>query len=223
MRIILFSGGVESTAMLEMMDEDDILLTYKDKYFIGHSNIDGVPENLKAIADYYKKKVHYFELHFSKNNIIHAHNTTHLIPIAGMLVHRYPQIKEVWFGLSKDDMYKMTYKELGTYALGWYHDEVFLHFWNEVFPNVPLYSPVKDLTKVQLWEMIPDEIKKYTVSCELLEGSLADGGGCGDCWKCHEQKYWIQKKLKMSDEDKSKHHKITFPTKYGIPHRGYGY
>lgn len=164
-RLIFFSGGVESTAMLTMAGPCDIILTVNMPYKIGISYHE---QNVEKIAnmlghDLTKSAI---ALDYPIKNFTHQINL--LMPLANFMCISDSEIDEIWFGRSnQDDRHPQAIK--------------YLEAWNLLQPNIPWNHPLIKYSKQELWAMIPDDIKPLVSSCIYQNN-------CGQCPKCEEFK-----------------------------------
>lgn len=162
-RLILFSGGVESTAMLNLAGPNDIILSVDMPYAVGVSYSETNAEKIVNMLG--------FELTKAKVSINHpiksfAHQINLLMPIANFMCLADPEITEIWFGRGKQD-------ERHPQA------ETYLQAWRVLQPNVPWNYPLISFSKKEIWESIPDDIRPYVNSCIFQTN-------CGQCPKCKE-------------------------------------
>lgn len=173
--LILFSGGVESTALLKYSNPEDVLLTIDIEIPGITKSFD--KDKIENIAQFYNKKIEYSVVSIPCVSNIPVHQLYTFILVAGFWVARSNDIKEVWYGLNNtdlDDGKKFFYQK-------------FLDCWNILHPSVSFKFPLENLTKKEQWEMIPDEVKPFIATCSLRTN-------CGKCPKCKEfQKYVLLK------------------------------
>ena len=101
-RLILFSGGVESTALLTKASKDDIVMTIRDTspnhYHTYHPNrIEEVARAMKVQIQYTDIKI---PIEKSKGFVYQLWT---FIPIAIMWASRFPEINEIWYGLNNTE------------------------------------------------------------------------------------------------------------------------
>jgi len=168
-RLILFSGGVESTALLTLYQPGDHVMVvehahdktsdpmapFKILKAMGIENVIkprfdlGVPTNGPAM----------YQLHW-------------LLAVAGVFVEKRVRIRQVWYGLHQGEPHEPRtrgeYERLKTMWAAWH-------------PQVSLVSPFIHLTKDWQWDLIPDEVRPLVRNCLTLND-------CGTCRKCLELK-----------------------------------
>lgn len=176
-RLILFSGGVESTAMLTLRNPQDIITTVRDTSKSIYRNYN--EKAVEEIAKHLGVKIHYTDIaipiEHKKNNLYQLLTFVH---IAGLWVTRFPSIKEVWYGLKKGEPIESMRKEFD-----WCVD-----MWGHAYPNTKLSFPFKDMEKGQIWKLIPDDLKPLVINCNEVNP-------CHTCSKCTELQ-----KLRMEDD-----------------------
>lgn len=167
-RLILFSGGVESTAMLTQAKHEDILVTVSKtyrNYALGYNQT-----SIEYIASYYNKKIQYTEINIPVDTNSFVHQMWYLQAVATLWVVKDQDITEVWCGRHSTDLEK---PELRSFI------DKMMSIWDYTHPNVPFNHPLDHLTKLEQWNLIPNEIKQYVSSCST-------GLRCGNCYKCKE-------------------------------------
>lgn len=176
-RLILFSGGVESTAMLTIANPNDIIVVINQKYSLPPKHVQYQtyhPTNAKLIAKHFGFEVYFcsFEISYVGNPFtvfMHQINVFH--SILNILCVGDPNITEVWCGLRADEFLnnpdsKALYLKI-------------VKSFKILQPNISFKFPLDHLTKQQQWDMIPDSIKPLVSSC-------LTHNACGFCKKCVE-------------------------------------
>jgi 7-cyano-7-deazaguanine synthase in queuosine biosynthesis len=168
-RLILFSGGVESTALLTKASKDDIVMTIRDTspddYYTYH------PNRIEEVARAMKVQIQYTDLKIPIHKKQFVYQLWTFIPVAIMWVSRFPEINEIWYGLNnmepsvsaKDDFEKC------------------IKIWKIAFPQINLRFPLRRFSKEQQWSMIPKHIRPLITTC-------LNNNFCGTCRKCIELK-----------------------------------
>lgn len=167
-RLILFSGGVESTALVTMADKADVLLTSELPFKTYKSGYD--LERCKAIAKIRGHRLVTFHCEMRLNRAKWMHQLNWLLMAANLFVNAEEGFDEVWIGLQPQDV-KEEFKQ----AL---YERMFA-MWDALCPGVKLSAPLRHLTKKMQWDLIPEELRPLVNSCLL-------SNDCGQCRKCLE-------------------------------------
>jgi 7-cyano-7-deazaguanine synthase in queuosine biosynthesis len=171
-KLILFSGGVESTALLTIAAPDDILITI-NKVF-SNSTPSFQKEFVDKVALYFGKQTNYCTVEIPSNTQVFVHQIQYFFSVASLWVAKDPSITEVWNGTRNDEIPKNQNL----------FDRV-TQSWDIMFPNVKFTSPLGHLTKQGHWNLIPEEIRPSVKSCTHA------GAICCCCQKCLEHKRLI--------------------------------
>jgi len=168
-RLILFSGGVESTALLTLAKSDDILLTIEPT-FPNDLPSYSAPK-IDAIAEYYGLKIRYckVEIPIEPKPFRFVHQMRIFVSLANLWVAKDWAITEVWCGRNvkepNDNLRPLI--------------DQMMNAWNVLQPRVPFQHPLDHLSKRQQWDMIPADVKPLVSSCMYHQM-------CGTCRKCME-------------------------------------
>jgi 7-cyano-7-deazaguanine synthase in queuosine biosynthesis len=165
-RIILFSGGVESAALLPLANKGDTLLMVEP--FHGPDVVFFVREKALKLAAHYGMKVEIASFKLPAG--VRPVQMWALSRIASLWVSTFTNTKEVWWGRNKDDIKPHMAVE---------HERI-VESWQVAHPNVPLLWPLSHLSKAETWEAIPQEIRPLVHSCIHV-------APCGVCGKCQER------------------------------------
>lgn len=170
-RLVLFSGGVESTALLTLAipGHDVVLFVHAP---------DEAPTALCNDAERVAKSMG-FELSVgflgtgtTGNFLNPAYQLYWLLAVASVRVKQVPQITEVWYGLHTGEPHAERVQE----------DFIRLKkAWEILHPGVLLRWPLYSKTKEEQWELIPAATKKLVRNCDFVRN-------CGQCPKCKELK-----------------------------------
>jgi 7-cyano-7-deazaguanine synthase in queuosine biosynthesis len=171
-RLILFSGGVESTALLTKASKDDIVMTIRDTSPNDHYTYH--PNRIEEIARAFKVKIQYTDLKIPIMKEQFVYQLWTFIPIAMMWCSRFPQITEVWYGLNN--------REPSPAPIVQESFEKCKKIWSIAFPEISLKFPLRHLSKDQQWKMIPKHIQPLISNC-------LNNNFCGLCRKCVELKH----------------------------------
>lgn len=164
-RLIFFSGGVESTALLTLADSYDIVVVVEPPLGITTTY---KPESIDSILDYYKLKKHsaVIQLPYLEGIPQDAlKQWKHFMNIADMMCAVYPSVSEVWSGRCLEDNPEREYQPA----------------WPLLQPEVPWNKPLKHLTKKEQWDLLPTEVQQEVSTCIWHRD-------CGECFKCKEFK-----------------------------------
>lgn len=170
-RLILFSGGVESTAMLTMADpKRDVVLTVRD-----YGEPDPLFEEL-AVARIcgnlgFSVNFAYMNCGTAREPSTFTYQLFALMAAASMWVSKRPEITEVWHGMHSGGP-NANIKE------AYYRT---IHGWAVLHPKVHFYSPLDHETKAEQWARISDKIRPFVRNC-------LHGNACGACRKCIDLK-----------------------------------
>ena len=168
-RLILFSGGVESTALLSLASPDDVLLTIKPTFPSDRATFRA--STAERIAEHFGLKMHFAGASIPLEPVPYrfVHQMQSFVGLASLWVAKDSSITEVWCGRNS--------KEPGE-ALAPFIDRM-MAAWDVLNPTVPFLHPLDHLSKRQQWDLIPQEIRPLVSSCVLHRM-------CGVCKKCLE-------------------------------------
>jgi len=178
-RLIFFSGGLDSTALLSLSEPDDIIVCVIDTpgNKIGNSFGDVDIEKVKKIAKYYNRFVYFTPVHIPVVEIeegMGVHQTNVFFSIANIWARlKGKTLKEVWWGVYNSEYNNnVVVKQL--------RDDWF-KAWSVLHPNIKFHNPLGHLTKRDCWKMIPEEIQPLVTCCRL--DPPGDWKTC-ECQKC---------------------------------------
>jgi len=168
MRLILLSGGVESTALLTRSTTEDIALVVE-------------PTFSTDLHTYRKSSIELLAKRFGVRLVrtradipdlgsrTFVHQMSSFISLASLVVARNPKITEVWCGRNSaepsDNIKDYIERNMAAWAL--------LH------PLVPFKHPLDHLSKKEQWDLIPEDVQHLVSSC-------IHHRFCGLCYKCKE-------------------------------------
>jgi len=187
-RLILFSGGVESTALLTIKSTEDVVITIEDT-----SPGETATFNKQAvlnIAAAMQCDVKFCTV-FTPYERPRTNDQTHwvyqlwpFLAVASAWCAKDPSISTIWYGYSlpqdESDGTDSLYAPWKKYAQ-------LYDGWNIMHPTVSIVFPTKEYTKLQHWEMIPDHVKPLVRTC-LKNVHPDKDENCGTCRKCLELK-----------------------------------
>lgn len=168
-RLILFSGGVESTALLSRSQLGDVLLTILPTYPNDVATFrKGTAED---IAHHYGLEVRYARIEVPLEPLPYnfVHQMRSFVSVANLWVAKDTAITEVWCGRNA--------KEPGP-TLAPFIDQM-MAAWAVLHPAVPFLHPLDHLSKREQWELIPSALRDLVSSC--IHHRM-----CGTCKKCLE-------------------------------------
>lgn len=178
-RLILFSGGVESTALVTIKQDTDVVITIEDtstgeRPSFHRPAILNIAEQLHFSVQFCS-----FTLPCVRNRMHFAYQLWSFACVAALWLTKDPAITEVWYGLNKSSIPEHDIhhprKRFAQLEAGW----------NAWHPTIPLQFPLKDYTKIEQWKMIPDHIKPLVRTCVHNIYPERDVN-CGHCHKCEE-------------------------------------
>ena len=169
MRLILFSGGVESTALLTRALPGDVLLTIEPTFPNDRPTYH--PRNARQIAAMFGHKVHFAHASIPLEPLPYrfVHQMRVFVSLCNLWVAKDARITEVWCGRNS--------AEPGP-KLKPFIDQM-MAAWAVLQPQVPFLHPLDHLSKRQQWELIPPEVRHLVSSC--MHHQM-----CGTCAKCLE-------------------------------------
>ena len=197
--VIMMSGGVESTALIQHALDND--LTPICHSYIGFGNIEPHVAHIKAITEIYG--VDLFTCSTSagadfSEDVSRGDSTTGYwwAAYGAMCAVAYPEINQFWVGgnsgVREVGDIKNDPDPVAMYGKGF---AVIQQASSMVGGNAVAYMPLWRLTKKQQWDMIPKEIQPHVTTCEWQYGKQDP---CGECSKCtefraiHEQAAYAQ-------------------------------
>lgn len=192
----MLSGGIDSVAMVYM------LLQQGHKLYIHHVEIDNEEHRVEAENAAVKNVLEYlrsvgltnFEYTSSKltcptinGKFLYDSDTINFF--AGFICNSNTKIKSVAMGVNKEDM-----KNIGSVRIDRANKLLGL------FSNVEKLYPIKDYSKKDLYELLPQELKDTFWSCRtpIYEDNYAKP--CNKCYTCGQMKRMdiVQKDLPLT-------------------------
>lgn len=168
-RLILFSGGVESTALLTLASPEDVLLTIDPAY--PHDLKSYRKDTAQQIARYFGLRMQYaratIPIEPSPQRFVHQMRT--FISLCNLWVAKDESVIAVWCGRNS--------AEPGP-RLKPFIDQM-MAAWDKLHPDVPFLHPLTHLSKREQWNLIPPKVRPLVSSC-------INHRMCGTCHKCLE-------------------------------------
>ena len=172
LNLVLFSGGVESTALLSRVSSNDLIITVKQPYV---NNLETYSEHGTKILKYYALERQFVSISIPSNPLF-VHQLKYFIPIASLIWQTVP-FKEIWIGRNVEDKTQEVLELVDTLQAGL----------NMFAPGVVINHPLDYLTKQEQWDIIPKQLKPLVVSCVYKNE-------CNRCFKCKEKNSLILQK-----------------------------
>jgi 7-cyano-7-deazaguanine synthase in queuosine biosynthesis len=182
--LIMFSGGLDSTGVLWKLIHTDKDLYVHHLYLANKENrAEAEDKAVKSIIEYIKKI-----RDFSYSESYHeypSYNGSFMWDsdlynfIAGTICLSVKEIEEVAIGRTKSDAGSQINNRA---ARGTKIFESFDTGARKVFP-------VKDMTKKEIYDMLPEDLRKLTWSCRTPIYLENDIKKCGKCKACNELKF----------------------------------
>lgn len=176
-RLILFSGGVESTAMLMHRAPDDVIVTIEDT-----SPGETATFNRQAVLQI--ATVLNIDVQFCTAYVpvarpagVWAYQLWYFLPILALWLVKDPKITELWYGANKVELHTI-HQSIKKFAQ-------LKSAWLTMFPGVDIVYPLKSYTKEEQWDMIPAAVKPLVRTCTTNVLPTEDVN-CGKCRKCLE-------------------------------------
>ena len=193
---VMFSGGIESVALLHWLTESDHEIVAAVHSVFEHPACASreVNANIPQITDHYKvplliHKQSTYDQNFGERED-GFHSSKHWVLAACQLATRYPDVKNFFWGVNSGDHEYGVGGDYHYHPRAWEFFLVFEHYcamMNERPHGQKLYPPLSGMTKRQQWDLIPDVVKPWAQSCG--HPLAFDGKSpCGVCYKCGEYK-----------------------------------
>ena len=190
--LIMFSGGLDSTGMLWK------LISQKSNIHIHHMNLMNQEKRARVESVAVKNILNYV----SKHGTFAYSESTHIYPsfnnkfmwdsdivsfISGTICLSMPSIKHIAIGMTKTDMEN---RELSDRVQ---RSSKIL----SAFTNATKIYPVKDMSKFEIYEFLPTELRNLTWSCRTPIYKDGKAISCDQCPTCKTMKE-IDDKLRIS-------------------------
>ena len=171
-RLIFFSGGVESTALLNKADPmEDVLVTVLPTF--PRDIVTSKMQSAQAIAERFGFTVNYaqIQLPIEPEPYNFVHQLASFVAVAHLWAVKDLSITEIWAGRNRSEV--PVVRDVNDFKTQQ------LMFWHALHPNIPFVHPLEHMTKLEQWQRIPDELKPLVNSCVTYNS-------CGHCYKCKE-------------------------------------
>lgn len=176
-RLILFSGGVESTLMLQESAPEDFIVTVLGVY---PEYAPAYNPRSREIARYYNRYIEEVVISLPFIPAVqNVHQLYYFLLVASLWVVKFPEIETVCYGRYKGEPFSHNVETYRS-ARRW---------WMALYPEVPLVIPFERHTKKEQWDRIDPQVQPLISSCLY-------GFRCGQCRKCLE----FNKLLEEKDE-----------------------
>ncbi len=182
--LLMWSGGLDSTGVLWKLLNDDIYSLFNiHAHHISLWNHEGrsTPEGfaidqiLSELDLVQKCNLSYTDslIEFPTINGIFPYDADVVAFVAAQICNALPNIRYVANGVTRDD-----YSESSDYSLR--IGRSYSVFNSACTRRVEQIRPVSDMTKADIWTMLPDAIREATWSCRVPRA----GEPCGECKSC---------------------------------------
>lgn len=170
-RLILFTGGVESTALLTQAQPTDVLLSIDPTY--PNDLVTYRKTSAEKIAAHFGHTVQYAKatIPFEATPYKFVHQMRTFISICNLWVAKDSRITEVWCGRNSAEPGEKLQPFIDQMMAAW----AVLH------PTVQFLHPLDHLSKRDQWALIPPDVRHLISSC--IHHKM-----CGRCHKCME---WV--------------------------------
>ncbi|SVC73075.1 uncharacterized protein METZ01_LOCUS325929 [marine metagenome] len=192
---VLFSGGIESVALLHWLVEhenyDPIAVHSVFEHPVCSSR--KLNANIEQITDHYKvplliHKQSAYQFDFGETTE-YFHSAKHWILAACSVATRYPNVKNYFYGANSGIWrYGEEPSDFHYHDRTWEFYLIFEHYATMMHGRdhgQKIYPPLSGLTKRAQWDSLPENIQELTQSCG--KPMAFDGKSpCGKCSKCLE-------------------------------------
>ena len=170
-RLIFFSGGVESTALLCHAGPNDTVITMNHWYPHEVKTYDHT--TVEKNAAHFGLRINYVDIKIPTLPGLYGrdHQIASFISVAHLWVAKDKSIKEIWSGRNSAEVPDPT--DLSIFKVREHNAWEFAH------PNIPFHRPLEHLSKLEQWRLIPDIVKPLVKTCIYHKN-------CGHCFKCVE-------------------------------------
>ncbi len=175
-RIVLFSGGVESTLMAQASEEGDLLLTIRPPFAEYFSGINPKAGDIARLYEREHQQMDSWILPELPSRVRFVHQIWWLGLTAELLTRRYPDYDMIWYGGYTRSMEDVAVKVKHSVRTGEVDKQ-----WRDFHWEHPglVTTPYRHLTKAEQWSLIDPKVRPLVSPC-------LKGFRCGECWKCDE-------------------------------------
>lgn len=173
----MFSGGVESTALLHLLNPVEDYVGIIDFHCRFANSFDHNLDMQHKILMHYG--IHNISVCSMKmdyvKNMVHGDTSGQYQPFASLFAERLPHLTEVWWGCHKTDTHD---------------DEKWSRYreaWALMHPTCKVRQPLEHLTKKEQWELIDDEVKPFVISC-YTKYYYPDNHNEANCRACADER-----------------------------------
>jgi len=177
-RLIFFSGGLDSTALLTLSTPDDIIVTIIDTPGNKVNWFHDVDiAKVKKIAKHFNRFIYFNPVHIPVAEIEKGQGveqTNVMFSIANNWARiKGESLKEVWWGVYDSEMeHNLDNKKL---RRDWFKA------WEILHPNIKFHNPFGHLHKSDCWKMIPDQVKPLVHVCRAIPKGNIETCICNKC------------------------------------------
>lgn len=172
----MFSGGVESTALLTMINPAEDYVGIVNVVSPIDDKDHDIEMQRKILLHYRCFNVSVFTVDVSlTNNMRVGSSSTQYQPFSFLFAARMQGLTEIWWGCHKDDD-----PNVGTWKR-------YMDAWSIMHPAIEAKAPLEKLSKKEQWAMIDEEVKDYVISCYQHHPEIVDGcKACADRRRIYE-------------------------------------
>ena len=183
-KLVLLSGGLDSLCMTHLMLKD----AKDNDIHIHHINISNVENRAPAEATAVKRAIEYFQTNnypkfaYTESTVAapsfgrsFMYDSDSVNFMAGYICSMNPDITEVAIGLNKSDTNgpNTTRIQKANQLLA-------------LFTTASKIYPVKDYTKQEMYDLLPEELRTIFWSCRIPKYVDSVATACGHCHTCQQ-------------------------------------
>lgn len=180
--LLMFSGGLDSTGVFwELLKTNEILHVHhlhlknvENRTEAENKAVNNILEYMRKIKDFtYSESKHEYESYNGK----FIWDCDIMSFMAGFICDAKPSIKNVAIGLTKTDISSSVNARIEK------ANKIF-----SAFCKATKIYPVKHLTKKEVWDLLPDDLRQLTWSCRTPIYKDNEIIPCNRCKTCFEMK-----------------------------------